>query len=343
MNGRRLTDARISQALRSRLPDRADPALRERILYAAEAATQQRALPSVLGALSEADPVVRRRSLLIAAALLVAIALASAAAVGALRLLERGPVRELSLVPPAPSVPASNMPGPSTRASTNPSASIAPLIWNRASLDEDWPTPVRGEPDGGATVLPILLKTVEAGHGGDRSSTTTGGHFVDPSGDTGSAVVPWVDIKELTFCGHACLSIKLVSDSPPTVDPARQWIAYGVVADIDRDGVPDWRYGTDNMPVDETTGYWPHRWWRTDLHTGQTEMATGDVVWLPSGTMFYGGPERLAFGSDSTRGLVGQLPERFYAWASQIQDGRVVATDYAPDAGWLLPSPDAKP
>ena len=32
-----------------------------------------------------------------------------------------------------------------------------------------------------------------------------------------------------------------------------------------------------------------------------------------------------------------------YAWASVIQDGRVVATDYAPDAGWLLPSPDAKP
>ena len=31
-----------------------------------------------------------------------------------------------------------------------------------------------------------------------------------------------------------------------------------------------------------------------------------------------------------------------YAWASVIVDGRVVATDYAPDTGWLLPSPDAK-
>ncbi len=28
-------------------------------------------------------------------------------------------------------------------------------------------------------------------------------------------------------------------------------------------------------------------------------------------------------------------PVRFYAWASLIRDGRVVATDYAPDAGWL--------
>ena len=29
------------------------------------------------------------------------------------------------------------------------------------------------------------------------------------------------------------------------------------------------------------------------------------------------------------------LPTRLYAWASMIEDGRVVATDYAPDTGWL--------
>ena len=33
----------------------------------------------------------------------------------------------------------------------------------------------------------------------------------------------------------------------------------------------------------------------------------------------------------------------FYAWASVIVNGRVVATDYAPDVGWLDRSPDAKP
>ena len=93
MNGRRLTDAQISKALRAHLPDRADPGLRERILDAAETTGQQRALPSVIGALSDADPVVRRRSLLIAAALLVALAFASAAAVGSLRLLQRDPSR----------------------------------------------------------------------------------------------------------------------------------------------------------------------------------------------------------------------------------------------------------
>ena len=91
MNAPRLTDAQVSQALRAHLPDRAQAGLRERILEAAETTSQQRALPSFLGALSEADPVTRRRSLLIAAALLVALALAATAAVGALRLLERDP------------------------------------------------------------------------------------------------------------------------------------------------------------------------------------------------------------------------------------------------------------
>jgi hypothetical protein len=235
--------------------------------------------------------------------------------------------------------------------SASPSPTSTPLLWTQLSLDEDWPAPVRAELDGAATVVPILLKTVVEGTNcpGDCSYTTTGGHYVDPTGDTGSAVLPWADIKELTFCGSACLSIKLVSDPPPAVDPTKQWIAYGIVADTDGDGVPDWRYGTDNIrvavdyPGVPAADAWRHRVWRTDLHTGRTETAPNDLVWLPSGTMFYGGPERLHFGGDTTRGLVGSLPERFYAWASVIQDGRVVATDYAPDVGWLLPSPNAKP
>ena len=82
MNAPRLTDAQVSKALRAHLPQRAYPGLRERVLNAAEDTGQQRALPSFLGALSDADPVVRRQSFLIAAALLVALALAGVAAVG---------------------------------------------------------------------------------------------------------------------------------------------------------------------------------------------------------------------------------------------------------------------
>ena len=61
--------------------------------------------------------------------------------------------------------------------------------------------------------------------------------------------------------------------------------------------------------------------------------------------MFY--PEvggGLKFGVENAGiGKRGGIPKRFYAWASVIQDGRVVATDYAPDDGWLAPSADAKP
>jgi hypothetical protein len=58
----------------------------------------------------------------------------------------------------------------------------------------------------------------------------------------------------------------------------------------------------------------------------------------------------MSFGAETTGGRkaggskAGQgLPQRFYAWASVIVNGRVVATDYAPDDGWLDSSPDAKP
>ena len=150
MTGRALTDAQISEALRAHLPDRAYPGLRERILDATETTGQQRALPSFIGALSEADPVVRRRSLLIAAALLVALAFASAAAVGALRQLQPEPVPKLNpalersaIAEPSLEVGPSARPSASEIAST-PGASRAPRRCSsrRATLarSAQWPS-----------------------------------------------------------------------------------------------------------------------------------------------------------------------------------------------------------
>jgi len=52
---------------------------------------------------------------------------------------------------------------------------------------------------------------------------------------------------------------------------------------------------------------------------------------------------KLSFSADTPAGDAGaSMPERLYAWASVIQGGRVVATDYAPDTGWLVPSETAK-
>ena len=567
MNAPRLTDAQISQALRAHLPDRAQTGLRERILEAAETTTQQRAFLSFLGALSEADPVTRRRSLLIAAALLVALAVAATAAVGALRLLERDPFQELSLEPPtdvpafvlssyerlrqlpplamtwrdsdssdkgriyinrsgavrfdrfasadatepssytilsdqrisgmatvgseavwveqgheafgddprmfirtilspeggpgcemeqdpnevgngtaatgwryvgveyvagrpahhvscvedlwldietrlilrirAPLTDEAGQPIPGQFATKEiteiafgeqpaalfeapegvahmtseaygaylctrdvrtdvevgfgtrecappeaeatpppthpvrpslgprPSGPAGPLAWTPASLEEDWPAPVRLEPAGGAIVKP-------------REDPIDGLRiYPDPSGDTGSSVLPWADIREVAF-GWSKVVFHLVSSMPPSVDPTEQWIAYGVVVDDDRDGVPDWRYGIDNMPGD-ATGDRDHRAWRTNLHTGRTESAPGGpyvgVANVLTDTYFYGGywggPTLLFGGQVTGGGTKGGVPGAFYAWAAVIENGRVVATDYAPDIGWLDPS--AKP
>ena len=125
MNGRPMTEAQISQALRAHLPKRAQAGLHERILVAVDTTAQQRSMPSLLGALSDADPRARRRSLLIAAALLMALALATAAAAGAL-LLQRDVAPDLSLLPPAdlqalpsPS-PSAPSPAPTSSAVTSP-------------------------------------------------------------------------------------------------------------------------------------------------------------------------------------------------------------------------------
>ncbi len=53
-----------------------------------------------------------------------------------------------------------------------------------------------------------------------------------------------------------------------------------------------------------------------------------------------------AAAAESTTGSAGwgfELDMPFYAWASVIVDGRVVATDYAPDAGWLVATRGAWP
>jgi hypothetical protein len=581
MNAPRLTDAQVSQALRAHLPDRAQAGLRERILEAAETTTRQRALPSFLGALSEADPVTRRRSLLIAAALLVALALATAAAVGAWRLHDRDPFQDLSLEPPTdvpafvlssyerlPQLPplaltwqdggsdkgrvyvdrsgavrfdrfasadatepssytilsggrisgiapvesdevwvepgheafgddprmwirtvlnseegpgcemerdpsevgsgtaatgwryvgvefvagrpthhfacvgeiwldvetrlilrtrapetddagqpipgrfktlevtditfgeqpaalfnapegvahmtdeaysaflcirdvrtdeevgfgvrdcaaaqpeatarpaATPLPTPVASVRPRPSGPAGPLAWNQARLGEDWPAPVRPESVGGTIVRPL----VEAQRP-DRAAKV----YEDPSGDTGSAGLPWIDIREVQINeGGTDLWLELAANLPPDVDPSELWIAYGVVLDLDGDGVPDVRYGMDNLPRSSADEPGDHREWRTDLRTSRT-LVGETYHWLgetflhtswPSVTPMNGLGALFDFGGgDTTTGgtFGGRLEGPLYAWASVIENGRVIATDYAPDVGWLDPAAAVKP
>ena len=149
-------------------------------------------------------------------------------------------------------------------------------------------------------------------------------------GDIASSARPWIDIATVGMNGENFFN--LAGPMPfPVPDPADAWIAYGVVVDSDGDGVADWRLGTDNLPAGAG-----HRAWRTDLRTGRTEFQAGP----PYG--FVGGYHFDTFYPDDsqhrdTMSFFGDVSPRIYAWASLIEDGRVVATDYAPDAGWLEP------
>jgi Tol biopolymer transport system component len=86
---RRLTDDQLAAALRAHLPASARLEMRDAIRARAEATPQQRAMPSILGRLFDADPIARRQALLIAAAALLAIAVSGIAVAGALRLWQR--------------------------------------------------------------------------------------------------------------------------------------------------------------------------------------------------------------------------------------------------------------
>ncbi len=226
--------------------------------------------------------------------------------------------------------------------SATPTPSVEPLWWTPERLSEDWPAPVRLEPMTDAAVMPMELgdnAQWDAAQGG-----WDGFEFADPVGDVDPAVA-WIDIREagLNPLSPPAFGIELASVIPrPVADPSTRWIAYGFVLDTDRDGAPDVRIGIDNLP----DGY---RAWRTDLASGQTQAkARPPYAWVgernggtgPGPTIpdfFYPGD---GWAPPEKAGLwyapqPGEQDFRFYAWASVIEGGRVVATDYAPDQGWL--------
>ena len=207
-----------------------------------------------------------------------------------------------------------------------PTASAAPvsLTWSPTSLEQDWPAPVRAEPVG----EPVVVQ-YDGGSAPDAADDEAPAYH-DPVGDMGSSAAPWVDIEAVRLASRSITFVDLATPLPsPVSAPTEAWIAYGLVVDNDRDGIADVRLGIDNLPGGT------HRAWRTDLHTGRTESAVG----APYGYVgdvyfdtFYPGE---AQGPATARFSGGGGLARFYAWASVIEDGRVAATDYAPDAGWL--------
>lgn len=197
-------------------------------------------------------------------------------------------------------------------------------------LDQDWPAPVRTEPAGGAPIVMMALAD-DAAWDSNRALWDSF-EYRDPVGDVAEEGVAWVDITGVTLAPgrSTAFALELAGDVPhPQADPADRWIAFGVVQDANRDGVADVRIGIDNLPIGE------HRTWRTDLASGRTKSEV-----MPDhgyGTYYPGEGDSSNRASLEHRLTFDELvrPFPFYAWASMIEDGRVVATDYAPDTRWL--------
>jgi hypothetical protein len=217
-----------------------------------------------------------------------------------------------------------------------------PLSWTPTRYAEDWPVPPRSEPPTGAPDVPLARGDNTHWDGDER--TWEGLEYADPIGDAGSGANAWIDIREVRGggAGVASYTIEFAGGIPlPPTDPSLRWIAYGIVVDTNGDGIADERIGIDNMPDGS------HRAWSTDLATGRTKWKAGPGY----GAVYDDGDSGGSLGLDtwypSAREDVDHAhlrysggSGRFYGWASMIEDGRVVASDYAPDAGWLVSGED---
>jgi hypothetical protein len=166
-------------------------------------------------------------------------------------------------------------------------------------------------------------------------------YFTDPVGDVGDAPV-WVDIERVT----GSVSIFLAGPKVSVPEPTIAWIAYGVVLDMDGDGVGDRRLGMDNAlgPIQAGDGG-GHREWIADLTTGEITAFSApyghDAFGVGIDSYYIGetyegrdGPE---VRSDALWLRIQTGDYSYYAWASLIRDGELVATDFAPDEGWIRP------
>ena len=212
--------------------------------------------------------------------------------------------------------------------------------WSPARYAQDWPGGLRSEAAG----QPVLIDLVrgEDAHWDPSEGRWEGTEHVDPIGD-GVPTAPWLDIVNVRvgWGAVAAFRVEIAADMPlPLASPQERWMAYGIVLDTDHDGRADVRFGVDNMPSGE------HRTWRTDYRLGQTAWKAGPPYgYLDQGpnsgtsndTWYPGEGE-----ADVNRAYfryylkADERDAHFYGWSSMIEDGRVVGTDYAPDAGWLV-------
>lgn len=194
-----------------------------------------------------------------------------------------------------------------------------PGFWTGPS---DWPGPLRLEPAGGAATVSMEEQDSEG---------AVNRAFTDGIGDVGEGVPGWLDITTLdvTYRDPCCVSVYFdLADDLPVPIPGR--VIYGVVADVDGDGTADVRFGI--APISDSE----HLVWRTDFATGHTDHAEGPPYGPIADTWYPSQHDRGRDGIFLLEPLPGEYEKfRFYVWASMMANSEVLATDYAPDQGWI--------
>lgn len=158
------------------------------------------------------------------------------------------------------------------------------------------------------------------------------------------AAEPWVDLERVAFSpeGQSHWYLELAAHAPSLMDlEPGVVIAFGLVFDADRDGAADYVVGLSN----ETPARGQFRVWLTDLESGETVEQIGPPYGFPI-EFAYAAEETVPPGDEAMSValtfLGGSAPDDlstesapFYAWSSASRDGVVLASDYAPDTGWM--------
>jgi hypothetical protein len=172
-------------------------------------------------------------------------------------------------------------------------------------------------------------------HGVPHLATSGGTTWLDPH-DTS---VPWIDIEKLTFNfsggGQWIMELPAAPPRGYTSGPGRV-TSFGLVLDTNGDGVADYLAGLNS---DAPKNGALHTW-VTDLATGETDEQFGGPYGFPvefsSGGRGGNSYVLLTFLAPSYPAGLDEHTVRFYAWASETQGERVIASDYAPDTGWMM-------
>jgi hypothetical protein len=167
--------------------------------------------------------------------------------------------------------------------------------------------------------------------------------------DNREEMTAWVDITRLEWRIEPTMSWLIEVAEKPTMaaelHPDRV-LTYGLVMDTTRDGIADYEIGINN----DTPNAGDFRVWLTDLNSGTISEKVGPGYGIP---LDFSHPDESGSGDDPSSATTVRLfflewpsgrtyrpPDldsgaRYYAWSSLIDAGEVVASDYAPDVGWL--------